>query len=119
MFVLWHKLKRLKHDLRSFSKPLSDVKQRLLFARDNLKKAQQELSANRMNIIIIRKVKELTEEVISLNELEEKILQQRSKIEWLRKGDGNNLYFYASIKAKQHSNCLSNLKKNDGTSIQS
>lgn len=65
----------------------------------------------------IERIKKITEEVLALNDLEEKILMQRSKIDWLKKGYGNNSYFYASIKAKHHTNNLKDLTKNDGTII--
>ncbi|CAK8533160.1 unnamed protein product [Lathyrus sativus] len=67
-----------------------------------------------MNTTLIGKARDLTEEVIELNEIEWKILQQREKIDWIRKGDGNNHYLYAAVKTKHHSTCLSNLRRSDG-----
>jgi hypothetical protein len=46
-------------------------------------------------------VKNCTEEVIKWCDMEEQMLRQKAKIEWLKLGDGNNRYFHASIKAKQ------------------
>ncbi|CAK8543473.1 unnamed protein product [Lathyrus sativus] len=117
MYVLWHKLKRLKHELKHLSKPLSDINNKLMSVRANLKETQGKLSEDRMNNTLIEETKDLTEEVISLNELEWKILQKRAKIDWIRKGDGNNQYFCASIKGRHHSNCLTNLRKSDGRQI--
>ncbi|CAK8530761.1 unnamed protein product [Lathyrus sativus] len=117
MYVLWQKLKRLKHELKNFSKPLSDVKNKLISVRNTLRETQEKLSNDKMNNTLIGKAKDLTEEVISLNEMEWKILQQRAKIDWIRKGDGNNQYFYAAIKGRHHSNILNNLRKNDGRQI--
>ncbi|CAK8543759.1 unnamed protein product [Lathyrus sativus] len=117
MFVLWHKLKRLKHGLKQFSKPLSDIKTKLISARNILEETQEQLRNDRMNTNLIGKAKDLAEAVISLNEMEWKILHQRAKIDWIRKGDVNNQYFYAAIKSRHYSNCLSNLKKSDGSQI--
>ncbi|CAK8578493.1 unnamed protein product [Lathyrus sativus] len=114
MYVLWHKLKRLQHELKQFSKPLSDIKRKLIAARANLKETQGKLTEDRLNITLVEQAKKRTEEVISMNELEWKILQQREKIDWIRKGDGNNHYFYAAIKGRQHTNCLTNLRTKDG-----
>ncbi|CAK8574341.1 unnamed protein product [Lathyrus sativus] len=117
MYVLWHKLKRLQHELKQFSKPLSDIKRKLIAARANLKETQGKLIGDRLNNTLVEEAKKLTEEVISMNELEWKILQQRAKIDWIRKGDGNNHYFYAAIKGRQHTNCLTNLRTNDGRQL--
>ncbi|CAK8538781.1 unnamed protein product [Lathyrus sativus] len=117
MYVLWHKLKRLKHELKNFSKLLSDVKNKLVSVRNTLRETQEKLRNDRMNNTLIGKAKDLTEEVISLNEMEWKILQQRAKIDWIRKGDGSNQYFYAAIKGRHHSNNLNNLRQNDGRQI--
>lgn len=84
MMILWQKLKRLQRDIRSFSKPLTDLQPRLLVARANMKNAQNDLNDNRMNNTLIEKIKGLTKEVIELNETEGKILQQKAKIQWLK-----------------------------------
>ncbi|XP_058734079.1 uncharacterized protein LOC131605787 [Vicia villosa] len=42
-----------------------------------------------MNIIKIEDVKKCIEDVIKWNELEEKVFKQKSKLEWLRLGDGS------------------------------
>ncbi|CAK8536977.1 unnamed protein product [Lathyrus sativus] len=119
MCVLWHKIRRLKQDLQQFNKPISDVKTKLVSARTNLKEIQEQLRSDRLNNNLILTAKDLTEEIITLNEMDWKILQQREKIDWIKKGDGNNQYFYAAIKARHHSNCLNNLKKRDGSQTNS
>ncbi|XP_058756408.1 uncharacterized protein LOC131629639 [Vicia villosa] len=100
MKVLWTKLTRLQSHLRRLGKPFAGIKQDILKARNELQLAQTELIADRMNVHIIEKVKLLTEEVINLNETEEKVIMQRAKIDWLRSGDGNNVYLYATLKSK-------------------
>ncbi|CAK8531160.1 unnamed protein product [Lathyrus sativus] len=113
MYVLWQKFKRLQHELKTFSKPFSDVKNKLTAARDNLKNLQKQLIRDKMNTTVIGNAINLTEEVVALNKIEWKILQQREKIDWIRKGDGNNHYLYVAVKTKHHSNCLTNLRKSD------
>ncbi|CAK8568834.1 unnamed protein product [Lathyrus sativus] len=100
MYVLWHKLRKLKHDLKQLSKPLSDIKNKLIAAREKLKETQGKLNEDRLNNTLIEETKKLTEEVISMNDMEWKILQQRAKIDWIKQGDGNNHYFYAAIKSR-------------------
>ncbi|KAF1864513.1 hypothetical protein Lal_00021936 [Lupinus albus] len=62
-------------------------------------KHKLELNNDMMNGEIIEKVKKYSEELIKLNELEENIVKQKSKIEWLKLGDGNTSYLYASMKS--------------------
>ncbi|XP_058753378.1 uncharacterized protein LOC131626575 [Vicia villosa] len=65
------------------------------------------------------KVQKLTNRLINLNALEEKVLRQKTKIEWLRLGDGNNSYFHASLKSKQKAKGILILQKEDGTEVTS
>jgi hypothetical protein len=88
-------------------------------ARNELKLANTNLLSDRMNPLHIQHVKECTEEVIKWCDLEEQMLQQRAKIEWLRLGDGNNKYFHASIKAKQKQCELRAIYRDDGTLLTS
>lgn len=44
-------------------------------------------------------------------------LRQKAKIYWIRLGDGNNVFFHASIKTKQKQNFIKRLTKKDGTDI--
>lgn len=54
-----------------------------------------------------------------MNELEESVLRQKAKIEWLKLGDGNNSYFHAYLKAKYNAKCINLLCVNDGTIVTS
>lgn len=55
-----------------------------------------------------------SENLIHLNDIEEKVLSQPAKINWIRMGDGNNSYFHASIKSKQRTDTISQFCKDDG-----
>ncbi|XP_058784212.1 uncharacterized protein LOC131658983 [Vicia villosa] len=113
MFTLWGKLQRLKPELKQFSKGLTNMEQ----ARKDLEQAQIDLSLNNMDGSRISKVKSCTEEVIGLHDLEEQMLIQRSKIDWLRLSDDNISYFHASIKAKHKRKSMNMLKKPDGSMV--
>ncbi|KAI5424694.1 hypothetical protein KIW84_030759 [Lathyrus oleraceus] len=86
-------------------------------ARDDLNKGQQNLSQDRMNDEKIRKVKGCTEEVLKWRNIEEQVLRQRAKLDWLRWGDGNNVYFHATIKAKAKQAQMYTLKATDGRQL--
>lgn len=115
MFVVWEKLKRLQPVLRNLSKPLMHLKQNILQARGNLQQAQLDLSIDLMNSTNIAKVKKYTDELIYFQELEENVLRQKAKIDWLKLGDGNNSFFYATVKSRANAKGMNMLRKIDGT----
>ncbi|CAK8535842.1 unnamed protein product [Lathyrus sativus] len=115
MFILWNKFMRLQPALCNFSKPARHNDQQLIQARNRLNTAQTSLEANLMNATILTRIKEQKVEIIKLKELEENILRQKSKLDWIKWGDGNNSYFHASVKAKNNSKNMSHLTKEDGT----
>lgn len=56
------------------------------------------LDADMFNQDLIKSFKYLSDEVIQSTEIEEKILSQKAKVEWLRLGDENNTYFHDILK---------------------
>ncbi|KAH1252729.1 hypothetical protein GmHk_04G009618 [Glycine max] len=68
-----------------------------------------------MNVEKINKAKELSESLVNLQELEESMLRQRAKIDWLRLSDGNNKYFHVAIKIRNQTNGIKKIMRNDGT----
>ena len=84
---LWYKLHRLRPHLLKLNKFTNDIQKNKLAAREKLDQAQQDLRNNIMDAPRIEEVKRLTDEVIHWNEMEEKMLMQRSKIDWIRAAD--------------------------------
>lgn len=111
MFVLWLKLKRLKHVLKKRSIPLNDMRTKIEDARKDFQKAQEDLCYDRFNVENISNVKRRTSHLLYLNELEESDLRQKAKIDWIRLGNGNNNYFHASIKGRHKQNNIRSLLK--------
>jgi hypothetical protein len=119
MYVLWRKLLRLQPVIRKLSMPIMGINITLEKARNELRLAHNNLLVDRLNPLHIQQVKVCTEEVIKWCGVEEQMLRQRAKIEWLRLGDGNNKYFHASIKAKQKQCELRAIYRADGTLLTS
>jgi hypothetical protein len=115
MIALWRKLLRLQPVLRKLSKPITGIHITLDKAREDLRQAHNLLLLDKMNPHHIMKVKSCTEEVIHWSDMEEQMLRQKSKIDWLKLGDGNNKYFHASLKAKQKHCALRAIYREDGT----
>src|SRR3954467_14288321 len=67
-----------------------------------------------MDPIGIIRVKALIDKVIQLNSFEDSMLRQKSKIDWLTKGDSNSAYYYASIKSRSQHKSMDSLHKEDG-----
>lgn len=118
MVRLWYKLMRLQAPLIKLSKQFSHLHMSIVQARTELLKAQEELTVDRMNRGNIEKVKKYTDEVIYLQELNDNMLRQRTKLDWLREGDTNSAFFYAYLNSRNVATHISQLQKEDGTYIQ-
>lgn len=101
MNILWKKLHRLKPIIKKMSKHINTIHLQLAKSRTNLEEAQKEVILDRFSRLKIDKVKICTGNVLKLSNLEEHTLRQRSKLKWLQVGDGNNVYFHATLKTKQ------------------
>lgn len=111
MFVVWQKLRNLQPVIQQMQKKFYGVRDTLEQARARLKTAQEYLLADRMNVNLIEQVKHCTTDVLHWNDMEELLLQQQSKIDWIRLGDGNNSYFHATVKEKNRNSGMNCIKK--------
>lgn len=75
---------------------------------------QTELVQDMMNPDLIERAKNLTSDIIKLNTIEDQLISQRAKINWIKLDDGNNAFFHASMKSKQQMNHIKSLKNKDG-----
>lgn len=121
MYILWCKLKILQHPMRASNRETTEGMMALYNNIIQLEKAQQKLAEDSFDQDYIQEVKHWNDDVIKENEIKEKILIQKSKIDWLKLGDGNNAYFYAHLKAinkqtnmhkleDQHGNLLTEMR---------
>lgn len=70
-----------------------------------------------LNPKIINIVKNLTEKLTGLNDIEEESLKQQSKIDWLSLKEGKNKFFYVSLKSEANQTTIKQLRKDDDTFI--
>lgn len=113
---LWKRLMRLKNELLTLNRKF-DIQKKVQSARIDLAEAFVELRTNQTEASRINKVKEKTESLIYWNEMEERDLMQRAKIDWISLGDGNTKFFHAYLKTKQKSTTMKMLQKLDGSVI--
>lgn len=62
--------------------------------------------------------KDLQAQVEKWNMIKESVMQQKSRIQWLRLGDANTAYFYAHMKNRMVQNTITSLMTSDGTIVQ-
>lgn len=51
------------------------------------------------------------------NLIEEGAMQQKSRVQWLKLGDDNTVYFFAHVKNRKLQNTILNLSTSDGTTV--
>lgn len=100
MFCLWQKLKRLQPNLRPLQKKYSDLAVRIKTTRTRLDDVQEKLIADQGNSALILEAKQCSDALLELQQMEEEILAQKAKIEWLQLGDANNAYFMPLLNIK-------------------
>lgn len=94
------KLKLLKPVLREMYRRVAKVTTQVNHARAEWESFQNDLRQNQFDEHLREKVCRCIEESIKWLGLEENILAQKCKIEWLQLVGGNNSYFHASVKDK-------------------
>ncbi|XP_058725957.1 uncharacterized protein LOC131597268 [Vicia villosa] len=106
---------RLQKVLKQLNIPIIWIRLQIEKVRKELYEAQKILSIDRINVHNIVEVKHHSESLVELNEIEEKMMRQKAKIDWIRLGDENNSYFHASLKSKNSQKNIKALKMEDGT----
>lgn len=111
MFVATTKLKRCKKRLKSWSKVhFGNVKQQIKQAKDQLWHAE-EVSAK---IGDLEEVIRIKMELNALFDKEEKMWQQRSKVQWLKNGDQNTKFFHGTATQRKRKIFIIGLRDGNG-----
>lgn len=98
MFRLSKKLKGLKPDLRKLSKDyLGDLSKRTKASYEKLCEVQMKTMTNPNSQGVVEEAHAYAKWK-HLADLEEIYLRQKSKLHWLKVGDGNNRYFHQGAK---------------------
>ncbi|XP_058726469.1 uncharacterized protein LOC131597821 [Vicia villosa] len=97
---LWCRMKRLQEPIKQLQKSFTDIQVQIQQARQELTEAHQNLLTNMFDCTAIEQAKRKTDKVMELNQMEENILKQKAKVNWLNLRDGNNSFFHAIVKEK-------------------
>lgn len=98
---LWRNLKHLKEPLKALNNSYyKGIDEKLLTSRDALREVQRKMNIQIKNAQLIQQEKDLREDIEKWSNIEEKIWHQKSRIEWLKLGDGNTRFFHAYAKTR-------------------
>lgn len=100
MFVLVRRLNKMKKHLRKLNLKNSNVFEKVQKLRTELKRVQTELDSDPMNAKLREEEMVYTSAYKEAVLDEEKVLKQKSKIEWLKEGDHNSSLFHNSLKGR-------------------
>lgn len=98
---LWRKMKRLQPLLRGLYRSVTYEIRQIQDYRLKLQQVQLELETDPFNIKLIQDAKIWTDKIIAATEEEEKILQERAKVDWIKLGDASNAYFHTIVRGRQ------------------
>lgn len=119
-YCLCRKLKSLKKQLRALNKKeFSHIAARAKKARAELKDSQMAHHDNPRDSTLLAKVKTLQQQASFLSEAERKFCAQKTKIDFLLRGDKGSKLFHSLIKRNAKRNYIVALVKEDGSTTTS
>ncbi|XP_062086259.1 uncharacterized protein LOC133792374 [Humulus lupulus] len=116
--ALYYKLLRLKHQLKQFNKDqIGDIGSQFQKAKSDFQEAR--LLAQRFpGDIALQNVVQSAAELFGRKyQMYHSFLMQRSKIDWLRKGDSNTAYFHAYLKKRRAENRIASFINEQGNLV--
>lgn len=111
---LWAKLKRLQPTLKQLQKKFRGSAIMVQQIRDRLQQRQEELRLHRFEPAVIRQVKEASIDLEMWLDIDEHIVRQKSKIDWIQLGDDNTSFFHAQLKDRNRCTGIRRLETDDG-----
>lgn len=115
MGAVWDKLMGVKQNLKRLNtEQFIGVDKKIKEVRLHLQEVQEKLSADYLNTMLMEEERELKCQLEKWGGIEESIYKQKSRIQWLKEGDSNTAYFFASMKQRYSQNHIRNLKNDQG-----
>uniref|UniRef100_A0A1S3ZI61 Uncharacterized protein n=1 Tax=Nicotiana tabacum TaxID=4097 RepID=A0A1S3ZI61_TOBAC len=117
---VWCKLKRVKHAMKELNKAeYNEVNKKINRCRHQLTELQEQMKDPGQKEYMIMVEKDMKAQLEKWLEVEESIMKQKSKVNWLKLGDGNTTYFHASMKNRCCQNKIKSLTKANEVVVQS
>ena len=115
-FQLCHKLRSLKVGLKTLSRELKRCESlNVDRIRADLYQCQIDIESQPSNSNLKAQEKHLLDGFLEALRVEEEVVRQKSRIQWLDKGDRNTAYFHNAIKNRRNRNRIVSLVRPDGS----
>ncbi|KAH0685683.1 hypothetical protein KY290_017200 [Solanum tuberosum] len=115
---VWQNLMKVRRELKQLNqREYMGVSEKVHKLRVELMDMQSQMRIIPIPQCMIDEEKELRTQLNKWSRIEEAIYKQKSRVQWLKLGDSNTSYFYASMKNRKSQNQITMLTKEDGTII--
>lgn len=112
-FVLTSKLKRLKQALKTLNRNCGNLHTRVIDSRKALSNFQDALPSLPSSELLIEERRLMDDYYDALSTIE-RFLKQKSRVQWLKYGDGNNKIFFNACRGRWNSNKILSLENAEG-----
>lgn len=119
LFQVVQKLKATEARLKEWNRIIfSMIDPQLKHAREELYKIQDACRQNWDDSNLAVMENEVAVEYSRVLELEESLLRQKSRVQWMELGDANNSFFHRSLMVRRNMNQINCIQKEDGSFMQ-
>ncbi|XP_019235367.1 PREDICTED: uncharacterized protein LOC109215708 [Nicotiana attenuata] len=116
---IWQKLKRVKQAMKVLNNnEYNVVGDQIKVCRQRLTDLQEQMRDPGQDEALVADVKEMKMQLEKWLGVEESIMRQKSRVKWLKLGDANTAYFFASMKNRCSQNKIRRLIKCNGNTVQ-
>ncbi|XP_077228657.1 uncharacterized protein LOC143861656 [Tasmannia lanceolata] len=111
-FKLTRKLKEVNRQVREWNRDIfGRIDERVPLIRKALEDSQSRLVANPSNQGLIDEEISLRDDLFKASRLEESMVHQKSRLDWLQLGDSNSKFFHSVVRARNIANNIMALEK--------
>ncbi|KAK4713159.1 hypothetical protein R3W88_019066 [Solanum pinnatisectum] len=115
---VWQNLMKVRRELKQLNqREYMGVLEKVHKLRVELMDMQTHMRIISIPQCMIDEEKEIRTQLNKWSRIEETIYKQKSRVQWLKLGDSNTSYFYASMKNRKSQNQITMLTKDDDTII--
>ncbi|OIT24741.1 hypothetical protein A4A49_36675 [Nicotiana attenuata] len=117
MLKVSRKLPELKHELKDLNQYMASYQQRLNQARQQLEVIQANMHVQPFCQSLFDQEKEILADLDKWSNIEEQVLRQKSRANWILCGDSNSKYIHAQWKIRQSKNTISSIYTETGIKL--